>query len=192
MADNDMDTTDDLSDGLDDEKEGFGARKIILFIILPLLLIGGGGAAAYFSGLMDGMLNKAPNCEEVTDPADPLYEECQVGLLTGSFDQDDRAPGQYYSIPSIRVNLNNTGGKQKFLFLSIQIEVPDQRNLTAIESYAPRIIDHFQTYLREVRLEDLQGSPGIYRLRRELLERIKAAAPDLEVRDVLFQEILVQ
>ena len=38
-----------------------------------------------------------------------------------------------------------------------------------IEAVMPRIVDNFQIYLRELRLEDLRGSAGIYRLREELL-----------------------
>ena len=39
----------------------------------------------------------------------------------------------------------------------------------------PRIVDNFQVYLRELRIEDLQGAAGIYRLREELLLRVNAA-----------------
>jgi flagellar FliL protein len=57
---------------------------------------------------------------------------------------------------------------------------------------APRVIDQFQTYLREMRVEDLRGSAGIYRLRQELLYRVNIAADPVKVKDVLFQEMLIQ
>jgi flagellar FliL protein len=56
----------------------------------------------------------------------------------------------------------------------------------------PRIIDNFQVYLRELRLDDLRGSAGIYRLREELLMRVNTAAQPVHVKDVLFREMLVQ
>jgi flagellar protein FliL len=56
----------------------------------------------------------------------------------------------------------------------------------------PRIIDNFQVYLRELRVEDLRGSGGIYRLREELLTRVNAATAPAKVVDVLFKEMLVQ
>ena len=40
----------------------------------------------------------------------------------------------------------------------------------------PRLQDLFQTYLREMRPEELRGSAGIYRLREELIARADAAA----------------
>ena len=46
--------------------------------------------------------------------------------------------------------------------------------------------------LRELRIEDLQGSAGMYRLREELLRRVRAATAPAKVRDVLFKEMLVQ
>ncbi len=180
--------TDPLAEG--EEKGGLNAKKIIIFIILPLLLISGAGTAAYFMGYLDSMLGIEVNCEEVEE-GDPRYEKCQEELAATA-GQEGAGPGLYYAIPDMRVNLNSTGAKQQFLFLVVQLELPDEENLAMVEQYIPRITDHFQTYLRELRVEDLQGSSGIYRLRLELLERVNAAAPELEVRDVLFQEMLVQ
>ena len=51
----------------------------------------------------------------------------------------------------------------------------------------PRIVDQFQTYLRELRVRDLRGSGGIYRMQAELLWRVNQAAAPIEVKDVLFQ-----
>jgi len=45
---------------------------------------------------------------------------------------------------------------------------------------------------RELRIEDLQGSAGMYRLREELLRRVRAATAPAQVKDVLFKEMLVQ
>ena len=61
-----------------------------------------------------------------------------------------------------------------------------------IAAMMPRIIDNFQIYLRELRVEDLRGSDGIYRLREELLARVNAAVAPVKVTDVLFKEMLVQ
>jgi len=56
----------------------------------------------------------------------------------------------------------------------------------------PRIIDNFQVYLRELRVGDLKGSAGIYRLREELLTRVNSAIAPSKVKGVLFKEMLVQ
>ena len=54
------------------------------------------------------------------------------------------------------------------------------------------IVDSFQVYLRELRVADLKGSAGIYRLREDLLRRVNEAAQPVKINDVLFKEILVQ
>ena len=56
----------------------------------------------------------------------------------------------------------------------------------------PRIVDNFQVYLRELRLDDLRGSAGVYRLREELLARVNTAVRPAKIKDVLFKEMLVQ
>ena len=61
-----------------------------------------------------------------------------------------------------------------------------------IQTTMPRVMDAFQTYLRELRPEDLRGSAGLYRLREELLARVNTSAQPAKVTDVLFKEMLVQ
>src|SRR4029077_17291834 len=95
-------------------------------------------------------------------------------------------------LPDLLVNLNSTGRKTSFLKISISLDLEEQADTARIQAVMPRIIDNFQVYLRELRVEDLRGSGGIYRLREELLARVNAAASPAKVADVLFKEMLVQ
>ncbi len=56
----------------------------------------------------------------------------------------------------------------------------------------PRVVDQFQGYLRELRMDDLKGSAGIVRLKEELLRRINTSAAPYRVRDVLLKQMIVQ
>jgi flagellar FliL protein len=56
----------------------------------------------------------------------------------------------------------------------------------------PRILDLFQTYLRDMRPDELRGSEGSYRLREELVGRAMVAAAPAQVRNVLFEEMIIQ
>ena len=49
-----------------------------------------------------------------------------------------------------------------------------------------------QAFLRELRIEDLEGAAGMYRLREELLRRVSVTAAPAVVRNVLFREMLIQ
>jgi flagellar FliL protein len=90
------------------------------------------------------------------------------------------------------VNLNSTGRKASFLKLSVSLEVGSDADRAALTQLQPRVIDNFQVYLRELRIEDLRGSAGLQRLREELLMRVNAATYPTVVRDVLFKQMLVQ
>ena len=50
----------------------------------------------------------------------------------------------------------------------------------------------FQTYLRELRPTDLDGSAGLYRLKEELTRRVNVAIAPSRINAVLFKEIVVQ
>jgi flagellar FliL protein len=101
-------------------------------------------------------------------------------------------PVTYYELPQMLVNLNNTGRKSNFLKIVVSLEVSGDKATHALDEAMPRIVDNFQVYLRELRVEDLRGSAGVYRLREELLFRVNAAVGDVKVTDVLFKEMLVQ
>ncbi|MBM3511382.1 MAG: hypothetical protein FJX61_14775 [Alphaproteobacteria bacterium] len=65
------------------------------------------------------------------------------------------------------VNLN-TGSKQaSYLRIKISLELADAATQPQIQAMMPRVLDSFQTYLRELRHEDLSGSAGTYRDRRQ-------------------------
>lgn len=169
----------------------FNAKKIIIFAILPLLVIGLGIFAAYFTGSLDGMLGKsdhAVDCNTVVE-GDPDHAYCaeQLALALSRM-----APGTFVEIPSMIVNLNATGKQSRFLKIALKVELEDKKDEQNFQAIMPRIIDQFQAYLRELQIDDLRGSSGMYRMKIELLSRIRAAAPEIKVRDVLFQEVLVQ
>ena len=61
-----------------------------------------------------------------------------------------------------------------------------------IQPMMPRVMDTFQTYLRELRPSDLDGSAGLYRLKEELTRRVNATITPNRVNALLFKEIVVQ
>lgn len=161
-------------------------KKLLLFIVLPLLLLIGGGVALYATGTLDKILHKkGPEAEKHAESKDDKHD-------AKSQKDAEAGPGYYYDLPDIVVNMNDSGTKPRFLKLRMSIELPKKEDEPKLEAVMPRITDNFQTYLRELRVDDLRGSAGIYRLRLELLLRVRAAADPVVVRDVLFREILVQ
>jgi flagellar FliL protein len=98
----------------------------------------------------------------------------------------------FYDLPELLIKMNTGGRKSTFLKIRVSLELANAADVPKIEAAMPRIIDNFQTYLRELRIEDLKGSAGMYRLREELLTRVAAATAPARINDVLFKEMLVQ
>lgn len=169
------------------EKPKFGLKKILLFVVAPLVLIGGLGAGAFFMGYLDDILHIKPDCAKVKE-GEKHYEECQAQKEA----EAGNKPGSFLTIPDMIVNLNSSGKQTRFLKISIKLELESPEDQAKIEPLLPRVVDQFQVYLRELRVEDLRGTAGVYRMKIELLSRVRAASPNVKVRDVLFQEILVQ
>ena len=179
MADEESEQLDDAGDGEDGEaSKGGGKRKVIIIIVaVVIVLLLGGAATAYFFGLFDS------NSTE------------QQNLVTkaGEVPENDFvAPAFFYELPEIAVNLNTIGRKAARMKLSVSIEVSDPELIPKLEALLPRIIDNFQVYLRELRVADLKGSAGMYRLREELLTRVNSAIAPSKVKAILFKEMLVQ
>ncbi|QQP88817.1 flagellar basal body-associated FliL family protein [Skermanella sp. TT6] len=173
-------------------RKKFSGKKLVLFVILPLLLVLGGGAAAFFAGVFSPA---EPAAEEGHGEEAPAHAGDGHGAKGDGHGGGHGAPGGggvFFNVPDLVVNLNSTGRRPSFLKISISIEVGRPEDVPEIEKVMPRIVDNFQVYLRELRLEDLRGSAGIYRLREELLMRVGVAAQPVQVKDVLFREMLIQ
>lgn len=138
-------------------------------------VLGGVGAAVYF-------LAFAP-----AKPADTAVAEVQTA--------SPNLPAQeaaYFDVPDIIVNLQTADATPAYLKLSLSLELDKADEKAAIEPVMPRVVDQFQTYLRELRIEDIRGSAGVMRLKEELLRRVNLAVAPTPVRDVLLKEMIVQ
>ncbi len=104
----------------------------------------------------------------------------------------DSHESAFLAVEPMVVNLSTQDGTPRLLRLKIQLELVDPSEAGDVEAVMPRVVDQFQTYLRGLRVRDLKGSAGIYRLQIELLNRVNKAVAPIEIKDVLFQEILIQ
>jgi len=102
-------------------------------------------------------------------------------------------PPIFFDIPEVLVNLSSSGSdRTQYLKVKVVLELPDQALMAQIQPLMPRLMDTFQTYLRELRATDLDGSAGLYRLKEELTRRVNAAIAPNRINAVLFKEIVVQ
>ena len=100
----------------------------------------------------------------------------------------------FLDLPEVLVNLSagNNTERTQYLKVKVTLELPNEATSAQVQPLMPRLMDAFQTYLRELRPSDLDGSAGLYRLKEELTRRVNAAIAPSRINAVLFKEIVVQ
>jgi len=142
--------------------------KLILIVVGVVVGLGALGGGGYFFLL-----------SRHTSKAEPVANEVK--------------PPVFVDMPDVLVNLSASGGERtQYLKVKVVLEVADQAVSAQIQPVMPRLMDTFQTYLRELRPTDLDGSAGLYRLKEELTRRVNAAIAPSRINAVLFKEIVVQ
>jgi flagellar FliL protein len=79
-----------------------------------------------------------------------------------------------------------------FAKIDIAIEAKGTYNIEAVKSNQTRIVDILYQYVRGLRPDDLRGSMGLYRLRKEIALRINTSIAPSEIEAVLFKDLIVQ
>jgi flagellar FliL protein len=139
--------------------------KLLLFgAPAALLVVLGGGL--WFSGVLSGLLGGHK----------PLHATGPV----------------FVKVPEIVANLNVPAGQDSYAKLEATLELSPTASAAQVMRDMPRIIDVFQTYLRAMDPAELRGASGTYRLREALINRVRIAAAPNKIRNVLFEELIVQ
>ena len=153
-----------------EQKPNLRKKRIIIVAIIVLLLVGiGVGGFLFFK-------KKNHKKEENKEEKPVVIEEKSV----------------YLDLEDFIVNLSTGDGKPRFLKMVVSLEISTDEDKLKIIGSMPKIRDSFQIYLRELRAEDLRGSESLFRLREELLFRINKVMYPVAIKDILFNEVLVQ
>jgi flagellar FliL protein len=155
------------AEGAAEVPAGSKSKLKLIIAVVGFFAIVGGGAATWFFFFKHGEEVHA----EAPAPKPPLFIE----------------------VPDMLVNLVGLPGERvQYLKVKVVLEVKEEKQVEAIKPTLPRVTDIFQTYLREMRPTDINGSAGLFRLKEELTRRVNAAVSPSQVNAVLFKEIVVQ
>src|SRR5690242_1160685 len=146
-----------------------GRRKLILMAgpVVLVLIVGG----LWFSGVLPHVLGMDKPKTHAEEPP---------------------PPPSYVDVPEMIANLNSGTHRPSYVKVIVRVEVPRPDDVAKVTAAMPRLQDIMQTYLREMRPEELRGSAGTYRLREELLVRANVAVAPAKVSDVLFTQMIIQ
>ncbi|MGB3504102.1 MAG: flagellar basal body-associated protein FliL [Xanthobacteraceae bacterium] len=165
MADNEQ--TEEGAAAADAAPAPKSKRKLVIIAAAVLLLLGAGGGGWFFFFNHHGEEKHA----EAPAPKPPVFVD----------------------VPDILVKLAGLpGARVQYLKIKVVLEVKDEPLVEKIKPTMPRLMDIFQTYLRELRATDLSGSAGLFRLKEELTKRVNAVISPGQVNAVLFKEVVVQ
>jgi flagellar FliL protein len=161
-----MADNDDKEDGAEATAPKKSKKKLIIMAAAVLLLVGGGATwFFFFRGHGEEMH------AEAAAPKAPIFLD----------------------VPEILVNLVGAPGERvQYLKVKVVLEVKEEKQVETIKPTMPRVSDIFQTYMRELRPADLNGSAGLFRLKEELTRRVNVAVAPNQVNAVLFKEIVIQ
>jgi flagellar FliL protein len=142
--------------------------KLIVMIVAVLAVLGGGAAAYFFFFRQHGEGEQHAEAAKVKPPV-------------------------FIDVPDMLVNLvGQPGERVQYLKVKLVLELKEEKQIEEIKPSMPRVTDIFQTYMRELRPVDLNGSAGLFRLKEELTRRVNNAVAPVKVSAVLFKEIVVQ
>ncbi len=158
-------------------KPAGGKKKLIIIAAAALLVLGGAGGGGYFWWSKKQAAETAAAEGGQPAPAPPKKTA-------------------FLDMKEMMVNLagQNLQGveRPRYLKMKISLELSDPKLVNEVQPLLPRIEDTFQVFTRELRVSDLEGSSGVYRLKEELLRRVNIAIYPSKVEAVLFKEILIQ
>ena len=172
-------------------KKKLSMKMMLIAGAAALVVVGGGGGAAFI--FLKPKPDAAHAGKDAKKPAKKKGKEKEGK-------KDDKAAGQvtegpdgvlFYTMPDVVVNMQSADGRPTFLKLKLTLELPDQATVDALEPNMPRLQDMFQTFLRELRPEDLSGSQGSYQLRMEILRRVNLVIAPSKANAVLIEEMLI-
>lgn len=184
------------------EGEATGKKKLPLKMLIiagvgALVVLGGGGAAAFIflKPKPDAAAEKGEHGKEKKEKKKEKKEEKKEGKEgeAGAAAVVREGPDGivFYTLPEVVVNMQTADGRPTFLKLKLTLELPDETVVEELEPNMPRLTDMFQTFLRELRPEDLSGSQGSYQLRMEILRRVNLVIGPSKASAILIEEMLI-
>jgi flagellar protein FliL len=182
-------------------------KKLIIIIAGAVVLVGvvvGGLVAGGVIGGAEG--EKKEEHAKEGEHAEGQVDKCKEGAQDvhkegkkedGGHGGDDKAAVDpckpvYVDLQDLIVNLTSESRRQHFVNLRLTLELKNASAVGDVEASMPRIIDSFNTYLREMTKEDLEGSEGLIRLEDEMMLRLNKILKPGTVTDILYRSVIVQ
>ena len=177
----DEDENGDEEEDEEEEKSGGSLKMILIAVGVLVVLIGGGGGAAYMFGALDDLLGL-----ETSEQA-AKREAAELAAIEAAL------PPVFHEFPGLVVDLKQPSKKLRTPYIKIKVVAElAPKNEERLKLIEVKILDGFQTHLREQTREDVAGKAGTDKLRLEFLEIVNNAMAPGRVEAVHFRQIILQ
>ena len=152
----------------------FQQGKILLWVLLVLLVLGGAGGGYFFF--------MHPGDEKTADGEEAAEEVVIVDPI-------------FVSVGPFTVNISSLRG-DRLLYTSMMLQVDDEQTEIFLQKHMPSINNRMLILLSEQIAEELNALGGKEMVKQKILDifntPLSEPQPELAIRDVLFQEFIVQ
>lgn len=172
-------------------KKKLPLKMLIIAGAAALVVLGGGGTAAFVFLKPKPDEAHAEKGKEKKKDKKKEEKKGKEGEKGAAVVREGPDGVVFYTMPDVVVNMQTADGRPTFLKLKLTLELPDEGAVEELDPNMPRLQDMFQTFLRELRPEDLSGSQGSYQLRMEILRRVNLVIAPSKANAVLIEEMLI-
>lgn len=171
-----MSNSGELTENQNEKRPSRGRLPLILGLVLALA----GGAGGFFA-VRSGLL--------------PLPGAAGHDAEAGHGGRADSAPfedlGDLAFVPVEPLVISYAEpGRSRHLRFRAELEVPGAE-MEEVARVMPRVVDVLNTYLRALRLTDIEQSAALLRLRAQMLRRVQAVVGEGRINDLLVMEFVL-
>lgn len=167
--DNDLDAdmNEETSASLEESKLN---KKKLMFILVPALVI--------IASI--GFYYKSHNDKNKNSPVN--YSIIQHN------NEDSSSPYTIlYDLPEVEVKLQSDTAQPQILRVKINIELSNMDSIPTIDALTAKLSDAVISHVNSLSIEDVQGSEGLYWLRKELLYRLNLITSPIKINNLNFK-----
>jgi flagellar FliL protein len=171
-----------------------GKKKLPMLMIIiaaaALVVVGGGGTTAFL--LLHKSKPAATKVAEVKPKAKKKEKGKDAKPEEGMGKTSDGPGGvTYYAFPTVLSDMQGADGRPGQVKLDMTFELANADIADNINDNMPRVKDMLQTFLRELRPEDISGSEGDFRLRQELMRRVNLIIAPAQINTINLTGIVI-
>ncbi|QIK38928.1 flagellar basal body-associated FliL family protein [Caldichromatium japonicum] len=168
--------------------------KLIIILLLALLLLGGGGFAAYYFLLRPKPTDTTEETANADGASAPQPQPAPPPAAAASQSAAPPPTLVYHNLGSFTANL--ISGQARFLRLGLVVSTFNPLVPAALDKHKPRLRNDILSLLASqdfVALNTPEGKETLREALRQTLVRILASAGEpADIRDVLFNDLIMQ